>query len=141
MTNINIETRTGTCSIDGEVEILRRWINGGIQWRCAVKRRSERRAEQRSQKPRTPESMAKPHRRVMRDRIAAGLCERCGFQAAHRGQLDVDHIMRRIDGGTHDPDNLWVLCANCHRLKSIYEKLGTFDLETFKRAGTTAIVR
>lgn len=43
-------------------------------------------------------------------------CERCGFVAEHRCQLDVDHI-----DGNHkndDPTNLRTLCANCHRLKS-----------------------
>ena len=43
-------------------------------------------------------------------------CEVCGFVAANRCQLDVDHI----DGnhGNNDPNNLQTLCSNCHRLKS-----------------------
>ena len=44
-------------------------------------------------------------------------CEKCGFIAEHRAQLDVDHI----DGNhqNNDPSNLQTLCANCHRLKTV----------------------
>lgn len=47
-------------------------------------------------------------------------CEACGFQALHRCQLDIDHI----DGNHHnnDPNNLWTLCSNCHRLKTVIER-------------------
>lgn len=47
-------------------------------------------------------------------------CELCGFEAQHECQLDVDHI-----DGNHEnmsPDNLQTLCANCHRLKTVYNK-------------------
>lgn len=49
-------------------------------------------------------------------------CEYCGFEPLHLGQLDVDHI----DGNhkNHEPSNLQVLCANCHRLKTIVNKDG-----------------
>ena len=42
------------------------------------------------------------------------ICEKCGFVAEHRCQLDVHHI-----DGNHENDeisNLQTLCANCHRL-------------------------
>ena len=44
-------------------------------------------------------------------------CAICGFIAVHKAQLDIDHI----DGNrlNHDPANLQVLCANCHRLKTM----------------------
>jgi len=43
-------------------------------------------------------------------------CEKCGFIAEDRVQLDIDHI----DGNPSNNDtlNLQTLCANCHRLKS-----------------------
>jgi len=43
-------------------------------------------------------------------------CEFCGFVPMHPCQLDVDHI----DGNHKNSsrDNLQVLCANCHRLKT-----------------------
>lgn len=49
-------------------------------------------------------------------------CERCGFIPEDVCQLDVDHI----DGNhkNNDVSNLSVLCANCHRLKSYYAKVG-----------------
>jgi rubrerythrin len=34
-------------------------------------------------------------------------------------QLQVDHIVNRSCGGTHDMENLQVLCANCHHYKTM----------------------
>lgn len=48
-------------------------------------------------------------------------CEQCGFIPLHGCQLDVDHI-----DGNHkndDPKNLRTLCANCHRLRSHFQRL------------------
>jgi len=44
-------------------------------------------------------------------------CEICGFVPVHKAQLDIDHI----DGNRMNNDilNLQVLCANCHRLKTM----------------------
>lgn len=55
-------------------------------------------------------------KRKLRDWYLEDYCESCGFYAVDRCQLDLDHF----DGNSlnHDPDNLWTLCANCHRLKT-----------------------
>ena len=47
-------------------------------------------------------------------------CILCGFKALNKCQLDVDHI----DGNhtNNSPNNLQVLCANCHRLKTFLSK-------------------
>jgi 5-methylcytosine-specific restriction endonuclease McrA len=47
-------------------------------------------------------------------------CSLCGFIALNKCQLDIDHI----DGNhnNNDPNNLQVLCANCHRLKTYLNK-------------------
>jgi 5-methylcytosine-specific restriction endonuclease McrA len=44
-------------------------------------------------------------------------CSMCGFVAKHPAQIDIDHI----NGDSRDdrPNNLQVLCANCHRLKTV----------------------
>jgi Zn finger protein HypA/HybF involved in hydrogenase expression len=44
-------------------------------------------------------------------------CARCNFFPEHSAQMDLDHI----DGNRHnnDPSNHQLLCANCHRLKTI----------------------
>lgn len=50
-------------------------------------------------------------------------CEQCGFIPMHTCQLDVDHI----DGNhkNNEINNLWTLCANCHRLKTFLNKDGS----------------
>lgn len=47
-------------------------------------------------------------------------CEICKFEAVHPCQLDVDHK----DGNhkNNDKNNLQVICANCHRLKTFSNK-------------------
>ena len=32
-----------------------------------------------------------------------------------RNNLHIHHIVKRRNGGSHDPDNLITLCASCHR--------------------------
>lgn len=41
-----------------------------------------------------------------------GVCERCSWP--NFGSLQVHHIVERCQGGTDAPDNLELLCANCH---------------------------
>jgi len=47
-------------------------------------------------------------------------CCICGFKPTHLCQMDIDHI----DGNRHNnsDNNLQVLCANCHRLKTYMNK-------------------
>ncbi|WP_368665577.1 HNH endonuclease [Arthrobacter sp. GMC3] len=40
-------------------------------------------------------------------------CVWCGAGAP----FEVDHIMRYVDGGSNDADNLQTLCEPCHRSK------------------------
>lgn len=47
-------------------------------------------------------------------------CGRCGFIPEHSCQLDVDHIDG--DKQNNQPSNYQTLCANCHRLKTHFEK-------------------
>lgn len=43
-------------------------------------------------------------------------CQRCGLsKAQHNAGLEIHHKIKRMDGGTHDLDNLITLCVNCHR--------------------------
>jgi 5-methylcytosine-specific restriction endonuclease McrA len=49
-------------------------------------------------------------------KIKKSSCVKCGFIPAHPCQMDVDHR----DGNHRNwgPENLEVLCSNCHRLKT-----------------------
>jgi hypothetical protein len=47
-------------------------------------------------------------------------CERCGFVPEHPCQMDLDH--RDGDHTNNDPANLAVLCARCHRLKTLQNR-------------------
>jgi cytochrome c553 len=51
-------------------------------------------------------------------------CEQCGFIPVDRIQLDVDH--KDGNRANNDPDNIWTLCANCHRLKTKRNKDGAY---------------
>ncbi len=61
------------------------------------------------------EEKKRPYRKYVKS-----FCEECGFIPKHMCQLDVDHI----DGNhqNNDPSNLQTLCANCHRLKTYFNK-------------------
>lgn len=57
-----------------------------------------------------------PKKQRFHKSVKGTTCEKCGFVAEHPCQLDIDH-----KNGDHDdnhPENLWTLCANCHRLKT-----------------------
>lgn len=51
-------------------------------------------------------------------------CGLCSFVATHPCQLDIDHK----DGNhrNNSKENLWILCANCHRLKTYQQKEGIY---------------
>lgn len=44
------------------------------------------------------------------------LCQICGTD---EGEMHIDHIIPRKSGGTHDLDNLRVLCKNCNLRKGV----------------------
>lgn len=46
-------------------------------------------------------------------------CQRCGFSDVNI--LEVQHIVRRSDGGTNDLENLELVCPNCHASIHFYE--------------------
>lgn len=63
-------------------------------------------------------SKRQKYRRIIPDK--GFNCYKCGFIAQDKCQLDVDHI-----NGNHNDnriENLQILCANCHRLKTKLNK-------------------
>jgi 5-methylcytosine-specific restriction endonuclease McrA len=94
---INPEEQTGTCESCGEVEL---WLKSNGYWQCSN-----------GQKVR----IDKPWRKHLESE-----CSRCGFIPEDTCQLDVDHI--NADKTDNRPENLQTLCANCHRLKTKYER-------------------
>ena len=61
--------------------------------------------------PPTKGTTSNPRKLYLSDR-----CDRCGFIAENKCQLDIDHIDG--DHSNNDPSNIQTLCANCHRLKT-----------------------
>jgi len=57
-------------------------------------------------------------------KVAELTCDKCGFKAEDKCQLDVDHIDG--DHNNNEQSNLQILCANCHRLKTKVNKEGFF---------------
>lgn len=58
-------------------------------------------------------------------RIEGYSCQICGFKYQYTNQsgkkaciYEVDHIQEKSSGGNENPDNLWVLCPNCHAKKT-----------------------
>lgn len=95
----DFDARTATCELDGPVSL----IVYGNTYRCEVAYREH-------------QKRMKNDRRGLKHDVKTDVCARCGFHAADKVQMDLDHI--NGDRTDHSPDNLQTLCANCHRLKS-----------------------
>lgn len=126
MTEKNLETLAAVCAVCGPI-VMR--THGG-RYRCPTAVTEKSRRQESTREPRD-RSKRYPWRRAVKDRLELGKCERCPYVAEDLCQLDVDHIIRRTEGGSDDPENLVVLCANCHRLKTRLESLGTLDFKKF----------
>jgi 5-methylcytosine-specific restriction endonuclease McrA len=56
--------------------------------------------------------------------IISGNCVMCG---TYRQSLQKDHIIPKCKGGTNDPSNIKLLCANCHEDKTKIDVKGIVD--------------
>ena len=73
--------------------------------------------KRRSDKARISRNKNNNNRTQLRnDERRKNFCEKCGFIAEDKCQLDRDHIDG--DHTNDDPSNHMTLCANCHRLKT-----------------------
>lgn len=117
--NYDWEELTADCAACGRVRLtLERRANGEDRYRCPRAHRGPR------------ASQANKKRRVSRNaREAVETCPRCRAIIEDPCQLDGDHIVPRWRGGADMPENVQTLCANCHRLKSRLERLGTLPLD------------
>lgn len=75
--------------------------------------------------------------RRIRERILKrdkGLCRSCAAIGLIRQATEVDHIVRKKDGGTDNDNNLQSLCSTCHKDKTRAENAG----RAVVRSGCTA---
>lgn len=124
ITNVNAFTKTGTCAICGEVKVKRhRQAHGKHGWRCSVKHAAGRAQERRKQAARNgswaPSPKAKRKARVIAA-LGSDHCQRCGFEPEHVAQMDVHHKDR--NHGNDSPENLELICSNCHRLEHAVDR-------------------
>ncbi len=98
LTNINIIEKTANCSACNKKVKIRSNGRKERMWRCNEKDRSG--------------EFSKVYSKYRKF-----FCERCGFVAEHKIQLDVHHI--DFNHKNNSPENLKTLCANCHRLYSL----------------------
>jgi HNH endonuclease len=58
---------------------------------------------------------------ALRQRVRETARHRCGYCLSHQryviGQLDIEHIIPRARGGSHDESHLWIACSLCNRYK------------------------
>jgi len=105
LSNLNKDKRTADCLICGTVKIYSSGKNtaGDIKWKCSARLKLENNIKK------------NPWFKYKKD-----YCEKCGFVAENKCQLDVDHI----DGNNENNNvlNYQTLCANCHRLKTWQNK-------------------
>lgn len=131
---------TAVCAIDGltAVRTAGRRKSGSPRYVCEMWVRDKIARQEATRGPRV-RTYRYGGRAAISDRLDAGVCERCGYVAEDPCQLDVDHIVRRVDGGGDEPENLAVLCACCHRLKTKLERTpGRFDWTKFMALETIA---
>lgn len=57
---------------------------------------------------------------VLRQMGVRPTCHVCKFKW-FMGNLQWDHVLALVDGGTHTVDNLRPICIDCHKRKSAYE--------------------
>lgn len=105
LTEKDFKSLTAVCAIDGPVELK---VYGNT-YSCIEAYRASNRKN-------------RVDRKTHAYRKKKGTtCDRCGFVAEHRTQLDVDHI--NGDRTDDRDENLQTLCANCHRLKTYAPEL------------------
>ena len=110
LSNVDLQAMKADCVACGRITVYR----SGNNVRCATSKRLINDAYAKRGGKRATEN-------IRRKYVAeVGHCERCGFVPAHSCQLDCDH---RNGDWTDNENNWWVLCANCHRLKSYHPEL------------------
>ena len=121
LSDINYETKTGTCSVCGPVRVKFKGKYGRACWNqvyAGVKRYRERSKAYRVNKAKlrkeNREEWNEPYRKHVKE-----ACERCGMVALHPCQLDGHHK----DGNrkNNDGSNIETLCPMCHRVEHLPE--------------------
>jgi len=77
-------------------------------------------------------------------------CQKCSFKDLTCGELEVHHIIQKVDGGAENLSNLITLCSICHHFVPnleedfkhyIKEKVDRKTLETFRKSNRSTSKR
>lgn len=61
--------------------------------------------------------------RARRLKATQGVCENgCGWADPTGKTLELDHRVSLESGGTDSPDNVWLICLECHKNKTSAEQ-------------------
>ena len=55
--------------------------------------------------------------KAQRERVFARDGRRCAYCGIDEGEMHIDHILPRVNGGDHSLENLQVLCKSCNLRK------------------------
>jgi len=127
LTNVDYETRTAICSICGPTRIrlkkvkqyqsrqcYRVWVDSVKRFRAKSEAYRKNKSELRKSARLAAKAMGinEPHRKHTKM-----TCERCGFKAIHRCQIDGHH--KDYNHKNNDESNIESLCAMCHRIEHL----------------------
>lgn len=149
ISNVDVEARTGVCSICGpvKVKIKRNGQKGKFTCWTRVCEQRKRQKQRPAEKARRKEYTKKRNKELGRSKSrkyrkhVKMTCERCGFEAKHPSLIDGHH--RDGNRKNNSPENIASLCAICHRIEHLPadEKISLIPAAIVKKDDSKDLVK